>query len=189
MKLRAIWSAFSYFNDDPHNIRNVPDYGGGGMMDIGCYPITMSRFLLEREPERVSALIERDPKMGTDRLDSVLLDFGSAQASFTCSTQLVPYQTMQLLGTRGRIELEIPYNTPPDSPSRISIDDGSQLGGRAARIEEFPAVDQYQLQGDAFSRAVLENTAVPVPLEDARANMAVIAAVLKAGESGRWERL
>jgi predicted dehydrogenase len=188
-ELRAIHSIFSYFNADPKNVRNQADIGGGGIMDIGCYPITMSRFLFGREPARVSSLIEHDPQMKTDRLSSVLLDYAPGHAVFTCSTQLVPFQRMNVLGTKGRIELEIPYNIPPDEPSRIRIDDGSQLAGRAAKTEEFPAVDQYTIQGDAFSRAILDNTEVPVPLEDALANMTVISGVFRAAESGRWEQL
>jgi predicted dehydrogenase len=186
-ELRSIVSVFSYFNRDPKNIRNILEIGGGGVMDIGCYPITMSRFLFEREPVRVAALIDRDPDLGTDRLSSALLDFSPGQAVFTCSTQLVPFQRMQVLGIKGRIDIEIPYNIPPDRPSRIFIDDGSELGGRSARVEEFPSTDQYAIQGDAFSRAIQEDSEVPVPLENALGNMAVIEAVLRSGESGRWE--
>ena len=156
-------------------------------MDIGCYPITMSRFLFGRQPVRVAAVMDRDPHTQTDRLTSVLLDFAPGQAIFTCSTQLVPFQRMQVLGTRARIDLEIPYNIPPDRPSRIFIDDGSQLGGLSARIEEFATVDQYTLQGDAFSRAIRQNSEVPVTLEDALANMAVIDAVFRAADSGQWQ--
>ncbi len=188
-ELRAITSTFSYFNRDPKNIRNIKAVGGGGVMDIGCYPITMSRFLFEREPARVAALVDRDPEMGTDRLASALLDFNPGQAVFTCSTQLVPFQRMQILGAKARIEIEIPYNIPPDVPSRILIDNGSELGGRSARIEEFPACDQYTIQGDEFSRAIQENAEVPVPLENAMANMRVIEAVLRSGETGRFERI
>lgn len=186
-ELRAIVSAFSYFNRDPRNIRNIPEYGGGAVMDIGCYPITMSRFFFGREPRRVSALVDRDPDMAIDRLSSALLDFGSGHALFTCSTQLVPFQRMQILGTKGRLDIEIPYNIPPDRPSRIFVDDGSQLAGLSARTEEFPVCDQYTTQGDAFSRAIQENGEVPVTIEDAVANMEVIEAVLRAGASGKWE--
>jgi predicted dehydrogenase len=185
--LRSIVSVFSYFNNDPANIRNQPAIGGGGVMDIGCYPITMARFLFGREPLRVSALIDRDPALQTDRLTSAILDFQPGQAIFTVSTQLVPFQRMQILGAKGRIDMEIPYNVPPDRPSRIFIDDGSQLGGLSARAEEFPALDQYTLQGEAFSRAILDNTEVPVSLEDAHLNMRVIDAVLRAGDTNRWE--
>ena len=185
--LRAITSIFSYFNRDPLNIRNMPDIGGGGIMDIGCYPITMSRFLFEREPHRVISLIDYDPEMKTDRLASVIMDFAPGQASFTCSTQLVPHQRMQVLGTRSSIDIEIPYNIPPDRPSRIFIDDGSELGGASARTEEFPTANQYTIQGDLFSRAIQENEPVPVPLENALANMTVIEAVLRSGLSGQWE--
>ena len=187
-ELRAVMSAFSYFNRDARNIRNIPEYGGGAMMDIGCYPVTMSRFFFDRDPARVSALVERDPEMGIDRLSSAVLDFAPGHAVFTCSTQLVPFQRMQVFGTKGRIELEIPYNIPPDRASRIFVDNGSQLGGLSARVEEFPACDQYTTQADAFSKAVQENGEVPVTLEDAIANMAVIEAVLRAGESREWER-
>ncbi len=186
-ELRSIVSVFSYFNRDPRNIRNVPEIGGGAVMDIGCYPINISRFLFEREPIRVSALIDRDPEMNTDRLSSALLDYGTGHAIFTCSTQLVPFQRMQILGTKARIDMEIPYNIPPDRRSRIFIDDGSELAGRKARIEEFETSDQYTIQGDAFSRAILDNSDVPVPLENALGNMLVIEAVLRAGQSGRWE--
>ena len=188
-ELRCIVSAFSYFNRDPKNIRNVPEFGGGAVMDIGCYPITMSRFLFEREPARAVGLIERDPEMGTDRLSSALLDFAPGKAMFTCATQLVPFQRMQVLGTKGRIDLEIPYNIPPDRPSRIFVDDGLQLAGQNARVEEFPALDQYTIQGDAFSQAIQENSEVPVTLEDALANMRAIEAVLRSGQTGRWEQI
>jgi len=187
-ELRAITSTFSYFNRDAKNIRNILEIGGGGVMDIGCYPITMSRFFFEREPARVAALIDRDPEMGTDRLSSAMLDFAPGQCVFTCSTQLVPFQRMQIFGPRGRIEIEIPYNIPPDRPSRIVIDDGSQLGGASARVEEFPTTNQYTIQGDVFSKAIQEDGEVPVPLENAVANMRVIEAVLRSGATGRWEQ-
>lgn len=187
-ELRAITSTFSYFNRDPHNIRNRADSGGGGVMDIGCYPITMSRFLYEREPHRVMALIDYDPDMKTDRLASAILDFAPGHATFTCSTQLVPHQRMQILGTVGRIEIAVPYNIPPDAPSRIFIDEGSRLAGESARVEGFPVLDQYTIQGDLFSRAIQENGPVPVPLENALDNMAVIEAVLRSGTTGQWER-
>jgi predicted dehydrogenase len=185
--LRTIAGAFSYFNRDASNIRNIPDYGGGGLMDIGCYPITTSRFLFDREPSRVVGLFDRDPDMNTDRLTSALLDFGSGHGVFTCSTQLVPYQRMQILGTTGRIEIEIPFNAPPDRPCRIFIDDGSDLSGRSARVEEFAVCDQYTIQGDLFSQAILNDGPVPVPLENALGNMAVIDALFRSGKTSRWE--
>jgi predicted dehydrogenase len=187
-ELRTIAGAFSYFNRDPQNVRNNPEWGGGALMDIGCYPITTSRFIFGEEPLRVAGLIERDPDFQTDRLTSAMVEFPSGQSVFTCSTQLVPYQRMQFLGTTGRIEMEIPFNAPPDRPTRIFIDDGRDVFGGGIRIETIPICDQYMVQGDAFSRAVREGGEVPVPLEDAIANMAVIEAVFRAGESGRWEK-
>ena len=176
--LRVVQGFFSYNNPDPKNIRNIAKFGGGGLMDIGCYPIFASRFLFGEEPHRVAATMERDPEMGTDRLTSALLDFPGGQATFTCGTQLVPYQKMQVFGTKGRIEIEIPFNPPPDQPARIFVD---------GKEETFAICDQYSLQGDAFARAVLYGDEVPVPLENSVGNMAVIDAVFRSAPSGGFE--
>ena len=187
-QLRSIAGYFSYFNRDANNIRNKYLDGGGGLYDIGCYPITTSRFIFGEEPRRVVSLVERDPDMKVDRMASVILDFPSGQAIFTCSTQLVPYQRMNLLGTKGRIEIEIPFNAPKDRPCRIFVDDGGDLSGKTITQEDFPVCDQYTIQGDAFSRAIRENLEVPVPVSDAVKNMAIIEAAFRSAESGGWER-
>ncbi|HWW23352.1 MAG TPA: Gfo/Idh/MocA family oxidoreductase [Edaphobacter sp.] len=186
-ELRSIQGFFSYFNTDPKNIRNIPEDGGGALMDIGCYPINVSRFLFGEEPMRVFGVAERDPVMKIDRLTSGILDFPSGQSIFTCSTQLVPYQRVNIFGTKGRIEIEIPFNAPPDRPCRILIDDGHDVFGSGVTTEALPVCDQYTLQGDAFSRAILEGTAVPVSIEDAVKNMAVIEAIFRSALSGRGE--
>jgi predicted dehydrogenase len=186
--LRSIQGFFSYFNTDPKNIRNIAECGGGGLMDIGCYPINTSRFLFGEEPVRVSAVLKNDPNFRVDCLTSAILEFPSGQATFTCSTQLVPYQRMQVLGTKGRIEIEIPFNAPNDRPCRIFIDDGRDLMGGGIAVETFPVCDQYTIQGDVFSKAVREGGEVPVPLTDAIKNMAVIEAVFRSAETGVWEK-
>ena len=186
-KLRSVMGFFSYFNINPANIRNQVECGGGALMDIGCYMIHASRFCFGEEPKRVVASIDRDPQMHTDRLTSAILDFPSGQSIFTCSTQLVPYQRIHFVGTRGRIEIEIPVNAPIDRPTRLFIDDGSDLFGGGVVTETFPVCDQYTLQGDAFSKALLEGGDVPVPVEDAIKNMAVIEAIFDSAASGNWE--
>ena len=185
--LRLVSGHFSYFKLDPENIRNRLEAGGGALMDIGCYPVNLARFLYGEEPRRVVSLVERDPEMRIDRLTSALLEFPSGQATFSAATQLVPYQRMQLFGTRGRIEVEIPFNAPPDRACRILVDDGSDLAGGGVETIEVPVVDQYTLQADAFSRAVREGGAAPVPPGDAVANMAVIDAIFRSADTGAWE--
>jgi predicted dehydrogenase len=185
--LRSISAFFSYFNTDPANIRNIPETGGGALYDIGCYCIQAARTGFAQEPTRVCGLIDRDPQLHTDRLTSALLDFPSGHAIFTCSTQLVPYQRVHFYGTKGRIEIEIPFNAPTDRPTRLFIDDGRDFFGSGIATESFPTVDQYTLQGDAFSRAILEGTPIPVTLEDGIANMSVIDAIFQSAESGEWQ--
>ncbi|MDX1979125.1 MAG: Gfo/Idh/MocA family oxidoreductase [Bryobacteraceae bacterium] len=186
-ELRAMGGFFSYFNRDANNIRNRPESGGGGLMDIGCYPITLSRMIYGEEPRRVIGLVEQDPDFGVDRLTSAMLEYSTGQCIFNCSTQLVAYQRVQLLGTKGRIELEIPFNAPPDRPCRLFIDDGSSVFGTGIRTEEIATCDQYTVQGDLFSKAIMGEGPVPVPLEDALRNMAVITAILRSAETGCWE--
>jgi predicted dehydrogenase len=189
-ELRAIQGFFSYYNTDPANIRNIADIGGGGLYDIGCYPITTSRFVTGKEPVRVAGVIERDPVMKIDRLGAAILDFGGGlTSSFTWSTQLVPYQRMQFFGTKGRIEVEVPFNAPVDRPCRVFVDDGRTLFGDGIEILTVPTCDQYGVAGDAFSQALIDGTPQPVPLENSVANMAVIDAVFRAAEKGTWEKV
>ena len=180
-ELRTIQSFFSYFNRDGNNIRNKAAVGGGGMMDIGCYNVSFSRFIFDAEPTRVMGLLDYDPEFQTDRIASGLMDFGKGTATFTCSTQLTSYQRANIFGTEGRVEVEIPVNAPPDKPCRI-------WHQRGTNIEEisFDICDQYILETDAISLAVRNNTPVPTPLEDALANMKVIEAVVASGQSGSW---
>jgi predicted dehydrogenase len=181
-RLQTVHTHFSYFKLDPTNIRNQPEAGGGGLMDIGTYAISLSRFLFAREPARLVATVDIDPKLGVDRLVSAILDFGEGRtATFTCGTQHQAYQAVHAFGSDGRIELEIPFNAPQDGPCRLwhETSDG---------IHEtlFDRVDQYTLQAEAFSRAVLDDAPVPIPLSDAVANMRAIDAVFESGRRGQW---
>jgi predicted dehydrogenase len=179
--LKTIQSFFAYRNVDPKNIRNQADVGGGSLMDIGCYNISLSRFIFGAEPRRVLGIMEYDPKFKTDCLTSGILDFGRGMSTFTCATQLAPYQRMNIFGTEGRVEIEIPFNAPPDRPCRMWCQHDSD-------IEEImlEVADQYTLQGDAFSKAILENTDVPTPLEDTVANMRAVEAIIHSAKLGVW---
>jgi len=180
-ELRTIQTFFSYYLVDPDNVRNMADIGGGGLMDIGCYCISLSRFIFDAEPKRVASTIEYDPVFGTDRLASAVMDFGSGTATWTCATQLTPSQRVSIYGTEGRVEIEIPFNAPPDRPCRMWHERDGQIQEIVLEI-----CDQYTIQGDLFSLAVIDDTPVPTPLADAVANMKVIEAVRDASESGAW---
>lgn len=173
-ELKTIQSFFSYYNTDPKNIRNQKEAGGGGMMDIGCYCVSISRFIFGKEPVKVSGIVEYDPVLETDRIASGILDFSTGTATFTCSTQLAPYQRVNIMGTEARIEIEIPFNAPTDKPTRIWL---HTKEGTEDII--FDTANQYTIQCDFFSKAILSNEPVPTPLEDAVNNMKVIEAVFE----------
>jgi predicted dehydrogenase len=187
--LTSVQIAFSYFNRDAGNIRNKKDLGGGSVYDIGCYAVNTARYLFGREPIRAVALMERDPEFGTDRLTSALLDFGGAHLTFTCSTQAVPYQRVHAFGSKGRIEIEIPFNAPADRPCHIFLDDGSALDGSSAQMTSFPVVNQYHLQSEAFSRAVRTAEAIEGSIDSALGNMRVIDALFRSAQHARWEAI
>ncbi len=179
--LRTVQSFFSYYKTDPDNIRNRAETGGGGLMDIGCYAISLARFLFGAEPRRVLGMMEYDPHLKIDRLASGILDFHSGTSTFTCSTQLTPYQRVNILGTEGRIEIEIPFNAPSDRPCKLWHQHGTETDEIVLDV-----CDQYTIQAELFSLAVLNSTDVPTPLKDAVANMQVIEAVIRSAKSGTF---
>ena len=184
---RAIQTFFSYRLLDPLNVRNRPP-GGGGLYDIGCYAVLTARYIFGAEPARVVASHEHDPNFKTDRLVSAIVEFPVGRhLTFTIGTQLSGHQRVTIVGDEGRIEIAIPFNAPPDRPTKIVVDNGADLDGRGAHLEEFAVCDQYTLQGDAFSRAVLGQAPLEFPIEDAVANMRVIDALFRSAKSGTWE--
>src|ERR1043166_6141615 len=187
-KVCAVTGHFSYNNPDPQNIRNIAEIGGGGLMDIGCYLVFFSRQIFQEEPKRVVSLIQEDPATRTDVLTSALLDFPSGQAAFACGTRMTPFQRIQIVGTTGRIEVELPVNTPPDRACRIVIDDGSDLFGAGEKTIEIEICDQYTIQGDLFARSIRQNQQPPVTLEESIKNMAVVDVIFRSAKSGQWER-
>ncbi|MES0872041.1 MULTISPECIES: Gfo/Idh/MocA family protein [Pseudovibrio] len=187
-KLQSIQAFFGYSNQDPQNIRNKAELGGGGLMDIGCYPIVASRYFFNAEPERVVSLIDRDRNFGTDRLTSVMMDFGEGrQAQFTVSTQSAPYQRINLVGTAKRLEILIPFNAPAGEETILRLDSGSVLGDGAIEVERVPACDQYTLQGELFSRVVQGEEELPYGVGDAIQNMEIIDAIVRSERNDSWE--
>ncbi len=186
-KVRSYVGVFSYFNDDAANIRNIAAAGGGALMDIGCYLLTTARMVFGDEPSRVMGLAERDPATGVDTLTSMILDFPSGQAIGTCGTRMLPYQRVQVIGTTGRIEIDIPFNAPPDRPARIHVDRTGELTGAGIETIEFPACNQFTIQAERFAAAVLGGGDVVYPLELSVRNMRLIDAVFRSAAGGRWE--
>jgi predicted dehydrogenase len=188
--LRALQAFFSYFNRNPDNIRNKRETGGGALYDIGCYPIVMGRFLFEAEPLRVIALVDRDPDFKTDRTVSGLLDFGAGRRlDFTVSTQSVPHQRVQIVGTKKRIEVQIPFNAPLGGSTDYFLDDGSALNGASMERHTSPVCNMYGLQGDVFSKVVRGEMSLPYGLDDAILNMKVIDSLFASEKTGAWVKV
>ncbi len=183
--LRAIQSVFSYFNNDAADIRNQPALGGGALLDIGCYPVSLSRWLFAAEPQRVFGVIDWDSRFETDRHASAILEFPAGTSTLLCSTQQAPHQRVQILGERGSIEIEIPFNAPPDRPCRLWW---TQADGTREEVR-FEVCDQYTIQADLFAEAILQDIVVPTPLDDAILNMRVLDAIVRSASSETWEQV
>ncbi|WP_339922039.1 Gfo/Idh/MocA family oxidoreductase [uncultured Cyclobacterium sp.] len=184
-KIKAVQGFFSYFNDDKGNIRNIEEMGGGGVWDIGCYPVFTSRFVLDKEPGRLVSMLEFDPQFRTDKLGSVLLDFNEIQMTFTISTQLTAYQRMLFFGDKKILEVRIPFNAPSDQPNEIFIHEGDFSKDNAEKIV-LPVSNQYTAQAIDFSKAIIEDTEVPVTLENTKANTKVLQAIFESDSSEKW---
>ena len=181
-ELRTVQSWFSYFNDDPGDIRNLVETGGGALYDIGCYCVNLSRMLFGAEPERVRGSVLRDPVMGIDVLTSAILDFGDGVATFTCSTRAEPDQRVHIYGTEGRISVEIPFNIPPDRPTRVFVTAGGDPPVRPdTEVLTFEPANEYTIQAERFAAAVLDGGQVPIPPSDAVGNLRVIEELFRSG--------
>ena len=183
-RLTAVDSWFSYYLEDPTNIRNIREVGGGALYDIGCYTINLSRMLFGEEPASVAATIVRDPASGVDTLISAILDFPGGVATFTCSTRVEPDQRVSIYGTTGRIEIEIPFNIPPDLPTKVFVTAGGDPPvAPDTETLTFEPADPYGVEVDRFAEAVLDGQPVPISGEDSVANMRVIERLFAAGET------
>jgi predicted dehydrogenase len=183
-EVRSIHTFFNYYLEDPANVRNMADIGGGGLLDVGCYAVSLSRLIFAAEPKRAFGALDLDPRFKTDRVTAGILEFEQGQATFTCATQLSDFQLVNILGTDGRLEIEIPFNAPIDRPTHLNV---YTAGGQ--QPYEVDTCDQYTIQGDLFSKAILDDTPVPTPLEDAIANMAAIDALFASARTGSWANL
>lgn len=186
-ELKAVQVFFCYNNVDPKNIRNIPETGGGAIYDIGGYGILSGRFTFEAEPKRIVSLIDRDPNFGTDRLTSIIADFGEGrQLTFMISTQLAPHQRVTLAGDKGRIEILIPFNAPQMEATTILVDNGSKLGGASGKPMKIRVSDQYAEEADAFASAVLGESELLYGPEDGVTMMKILDAMFKSEKTGKW---
>jgi len=187
-RLVAIQSLFTYHNVDPDNVRNMADIGGGAAYDIGCYPIVVGRYIFGAEPKRVAAVIDRDPKFMTDRTTSAVIDFGEGRhLTFTTSTQATSYQRVHIVGTKGRLEVQIPFNAPQGGAMKVYLDNGKKLADASAKAIKLPKADQYQIEAEVFSRAVRGKEKLEFGVEDAILQARVIDAIFRSETSGAWE--
>jgi len=185
--VRLVHCIFTYNLTDPTNVRNMADIGGGGILDIGCYPITGARFLWDAEPRRVVALVDRDPVFKTDRLASVIADFGDGrQLSFVCSTQLVGHQKIEAVGDKARAEIVIPFNAPQGQPTALIVDHGYGFDECLARREVIPPSDQYTLQAEAFAEIVFGERPQLYGIENAIQSMRILDAIFESEKTGGW---
>ena len=185
--LRNVQLSYSHFNDDPADIRNQKDAGGGGLLDVGSYCCAIVRLIFDAEPLRAMALLDRDPRLRVDRFTTATLEFPGGHASFFCSMRSSRYQMVQVIGTAGWIRAEVPFAHPSDLAARLSIGSNVAPGTEPDEVIRFEPVNQYRLQAERFGRQIRSGAASRWPLETSIANMRVLDAIRRSGESGRWE--
>jgi predicted dehydrogenase len=182
--VHAVETFFSYSNNDPRNIRNIREYGGGGLYDIGCYAVSAARYVFNREPVRAISLVNRNLQLTTDTLSSAVLDFGEGHSIFTVGTQTWPHQSVDIVGTSGKIHIDIPFNIHTDTAVSLTV-----TTGVGTRVVPCGPADQYRLEIDRFSEAIRTGGQIPTPPSDALGNMRVLDALFRSETSGNWEQV
>ncbi|WP_070000732.1 Gfo/Idh/MocA family protein [Cellulosilyticum sp. I15G10I2] len=183
-EVHAIHTIFTYNNNDPKNIRNIKEYGGGSLMDIGCYAISSARWIMNKEPQKVMGMIHYSDATGTDVLSSGMLDFGKARALFTVGTGSYPAQEVKVYGSNGTLEVVIPFNDPYDISAQVKV-----VNALGERVVEFTPTNQYGELFENFAKAITEDTEVPVSLQDSYMNMRIIDQLFESGRTGQWETI
>ncbi|MEN8191274.1 MAG: Gfo/Idh/MocA family oxidoreductase, partial [Bacteroidota bacterium] len=180
-KVKTIQSFFAYFDDNPKSIVNTKEYGGGSLMDIGCYPISLSRFIFNSEPEKVFANIDYHPDYGIDVSATAIMKFKEGTSSFFSSIRIENRQQSQIYGTKGKIEFAIPFNPIANEPSKMFLHKNN-------KTEEiiFEPCDQYTIQADIFAQSIIDDKVVPTHLHDAVNNMKVIERIIESDKLGSW---
>jgi len=182
--LKHVQGAFTYFNRDPGNMRNIASLGGGGLPDIGVYPTISTRFVTGKEPLKVQANTERDPEFGTDNYSSVRVDFGTVELSFYISTQLAARQVMVFHGDKGYIEVKSPFNANRYGAEELELTTQNHAESRLFRFQDSR---QYKLEVEAFTRAAQGEKEEVVTLENSKLNQTLIDAIYRASEKDGWE--
>ncbi|MEY4588239.1 MAG: hypothetical protein RL497_315 [Pseudomonadota bacterium] len=182
-QVRAVQTIFTYNNHEPTNIRNNPAAGGGALMDVGCYGISVARWILNAEPVRVVGQLDIHPVYQVDQLASLNMHFASgAVANVLCGTKMEAGQGVYISGTEGSITLERPFYCVGEEPNVVQLRRDGQV-----THHEFPGMDQYQFMLEAFADSCFNGLAAPTPMNDALANMRVIDAVFSSARTGQWQ--
>lgn len=181
--LRRVEGVFTYFNNDPANMRNQLSLGGGGLPDIGVYPVVTTRMSTGLEPKRIRAQIEFDPTFKTDRYASVEAQFDGFDLHFYVATQMAYRQSMIFHGDKGYIEVHAPFNPLKYDHARISVHNVTR---DTTTTYSFQNINQYQLQAETFVRKARGAPVSVFSLENSKGNQHFIDMVYEAGKKGNW---
>ena len=189
-EVKSILTSFSFYSDDPKNIRNSypQSQGGGSIYDLGCYPVVISRFLLDKEPKRVVSTSLIHKKFKVDTVSSAILDFGGVFSTFNCSTQSALKQQVIISGTKKTIVIENPFN-PDGQATNILIYKGSSIFRKDNEVKVIPKSNHYTNLVEAFSDHLIKKTKIDYGLTDAKKNMKVLDALFKSAKNKKWEKV
>ena len=174
-RLAHVSGAFSYNNSArPDNIRNTSAHGGGGLPDIGVYPVITTRFATGAEPTSITADI--DWQNGIDLNARVRTRFADFSFDFYCSMRMALRQEMLFHGSEGWIRVAAPFNPGGYGDPALEI----HLADGTTRRERFADVDQYQLMVEAFNHSATTDSQFACPLEFSKGNQMVMDKIIAA---------
>lgn len=176
--LKSVQSYFSYLMDDPGNIRNRVEFGGGGLLDIGCYSVSLSRLITGQEPERVFGNWRLSRELKTDIFFTGIIEFRDVISTFTCATNVIPHQRVEITGSEASLELTSPFNPSVQEPIILKL-----TRGNSTENFKIPVCNQFTMMSDNFANCIINDVPVPYSLKDSYCNMLVLDALKKSAET------
>jgi xylose dehydrogenase (NAD/NADP) len=182
-EVRAIESAFSYVLDNPDSYLMRRELGGGALYDVGCYCINVSRMVTGAEPVEVYGTINPS-KTNVDLTFSGIIRFPRGVISqFHVSMDEEPRYYYRVIGDKGLIEVPWAFVSFGKTTHIIL-----QKNEKQDTIT-FKGVDEYRLEFEHFTDAVLEEEPLRYNMEDSLRNTYVIEALLKSAQKGKPVKL
>jgi xylose dehydrogenase (NAD/NADP) len=176
--VKMIRGSFTFILKKPDDYRWNPGMGGGGLWDVGCYPLSYTRYVLGLEPLEVFGW-QLTGHTGVDENFMAQLRFpGDIYAQFDCSIKLPYHVFMEIVGDEATLIVPNPFN--PKAKDKLFL----SKNGKVETLS-INAAGSYFCEVEDMADAILLGKPARVTLADTRRNTAAILALFESARTGK----